>query len=130
MDQSLRKKYWRIYFGDDKFTCLSDEFASAELKRLSNLTQRLEELNNEQIKQSSRYQELNLLNRITTNIPQQPSSEVSTTPFLQKFRRGRSNSSSIPDKSNLESLTEHRSFEALCHTPLCKPPTITVTNYS
>lgn len=97
---------------------------SAELKRLSIVSQRMKELNNEQIKQSSKHTELDELNRILTNNPPQPSPDPSTSSFLLKFRRLRSKS--VPGVS-YSNCSIHQSFDILCETPLCKPPTVTFT---
>jgi len=120
-DQSLRQKYWRIYYGDDEFEYRTNKFMSAELKRLSIVSQRMKELNNEQIKQSSKHKELDELNRILTL---QPSPDPSTSSFLLKFRRLRSKS--VPGVS-YSNCSIHQSFDILCETPLCKPPTVTFT---
>jgi len=100
---------------------------SAELKRLSIVSQRMKELNNQQIKQSSKHQELDELNRILINNPPQPSPNPSTSSLLLKFRRFRSKS--VPGVSH-SNYSIHQSFNILCETPLCKPPTVTFTNYS
>jgi len=91
------------------------------------VSKRVKELNNEQRKQSSRHEELDELNRITIHNSQQLSPDLSTGSFLHKFRRSRS--TSIPCTFNSDYLREHRSFDILCQTPLCKPPTITFTKY-
>jgi len=123
----LRRKYWQIYYGDDQFECRSAKFISAESKRLSTVSKRVKELNNEQRKQSSRHQELDELNRITIHNAQQLSPDLSTGSFLHKFRRSRSTSN--PCAFNSDDLGDHRSFDILCQTPLCKPPAITFTKY-
>jgi len=87
----------------------------------------MKELNNQQIKQSSKHQELDELNQILTNNPPQPSPNPSTSSLLLKFRRLRSKS--VPGVSYSD-YSIHQSFDILCQTPLCKPPTVTLTNYS
>jgi hypothetical protein len=87
----------------------------------------MKELNNELIRQSSKNEELDELNRIITNNPLQPSPDPSTSSFLLKFRRSRS--TSVPGVSYSD-CSIHRSFDVLCQTPLCKPPTITLTKHS
>jgi hypothetical protein len=83
----------------------------------------MKKLNNEQIKQSSKHRELNEFNRMITN----PSPDLSSSPFVFKFRRFRS--TSTPSESHSNYLI-HRSFDILCETPLCKPSTITFTKHS
>ena len=127
-DQSLRGKYWRIYYENNESEFRSTKFITAELKRLSNVSQRMKELNNERMKQSSKHQELDELNELVTKSSQQLSPDSPTSVFLSKFRRARS--TSIPAVSLSDSSFIHRSFEVLCQTPLCKPPTLVDTNYS
>ena len=126
-DQSVREKYWRIYFGNEKYRCQSEDFHSAESKRVSFVSQLVIELKNEKQRQTSQHQELDELNKITNSnslhtppIPQTPS-------FLSKFRRARS--TSVPGGILIDQTVDNRSYDALCHTPLCKPPLITVTKY-
>lgn len=109
--------------------CQSDKFVSAELKRLSIVSQRMKEINNEQLKQTSKHKELYELNQLITNNPPPPPSspDPSISSFLYKFRRTRS--TSVPGVSYSDQSI-HRSYDLLCQTPLCKPPTITLTKYS
>ncbi len=85
----------------------------------------MKELNNEQIRRSSRHEELDELNRIITNKSPQLSPDPSPSSFLLKIRRSRS--ISVPGSSN-DSI-HRRSFDILCQTPLCKPPSIILTEY-
>jgi hypothetical protein len=74
------------------------------------------------IKRSSQHEELDELNRIVTNNTQPLSPAPS---LLFKFRRSRS--TSIPVLSYLNYSTEHRSYDVLCQTPLCKPHNINLS---
>jgi hypothetical protein len=123
-DQSLREKYWRIYYGQEELE--SNKFLSAESKRLSIVSQRMKQLNKQQIKQSSKHEELEELNRIMIKNPQQSPSDPSS--FLLKFRRQRSKS--IPNVFYLKSAGVHQSLNVLYQTSPSKPPTITLTKCS
>ena len=114
-DQSLRQKYWRIYYGNDEFESRSDKFVSAELKRLSIVSQRMKKL-----KRSSQHEEIDELNRIVTN-SFQPLSPA-RSPLLFKFRRSRSRSIPV-----LSYSTERRSYDVLCQTPLYNPHNINLS---
>ena len=112
-DQTLRQKYWRIYYGNDEYELRSDKFISAELKRLSIVSQRVKELTNEQLKKANKHEELYELNRMVIN-PTPP-----TTPIPFRFRRIRS--TSVPYVDLRANSLIHRSFSILAETPLCKP---------
>ena len=120
MDQSLRQKYWRIYYGDEEFENRLDKLAPAESKRLSIVSARMKELNNERIKQTSRHKQFEELNEIVINHSLSTSPVSSPSSYLFKFRR--SHSTSIPAEiPQSNSPPEHRSYDVLCQTPLCKP---------
>ncbi|CAF3550262.1 unnamed protein product [Adineta steineri] len=129
-DQTLRTKYWRIYYGDEKLNFQPEKFISAESKRLFAVTQRVNQLNNEQRKHSNKHEEFNEINERKTYRSLQSSPEVTSTPssFLFKFRRARS--TSVPSENiSLNTPIERRSYDILSQTPLCKPPIITITKH-
>ena len=111
----MRQKYWRIYYGDDEYERRSAEFAAAESKRLTTVSRRMKELNNEQIKRNSKHEEHYHLNQIVTNQTSQPSPDPS---FRLKFRRARS--TSVPF-AFYPVNSSPRSYNVLSETPLCKP---------
>jgi hypothetical protein len=82
----------------------------------------MKQLNNERTKQSSRHQELDELNRIVMHNSQTLLPAQSPSSFLSKFRRARSTSIAAISYSN-----EHRTYDVLCQTPLCKPSNIDLT---
>jgi hypothetical protein len=86
------------------------------------VSQRMKELNNEQLKQTNKHEELFELNQIVTNHTPQPSPNPSSSPFLFKFRRTRS--TSVQFVSYTDS-SMRRSLNILSETPLCKPPITT-----
>lgn len=75
----------------------------------------MKELNNEQIKQTNKHEELYELNRMVINHTPHPSPD----PFIFRFRRTRSTSSPFVISHIDNSI--HRSFNILTETPLCKP---------
>ena len=107
-NQSLRQKYWRIYYGDEEYErrC-SNEFSSDEMKRLSNVSQRIK-----QIQHNEEFSHL-----LSSHTPQS-SPDLSLSSFLAKFRRGRSTSFPFV---NFHSNTIQKSLDILTETPLCKP---------
>jgi hypothetical protein len=118
-DQTLRQKYWRIYYSDDECELRSNKFLSAELKRLSIVSQRMQELTNEKLKQTNKHEELYELNRMVINQNPQTAPVSRNSPFLFKFRRTRS--TSVPYVDLRTNSLIHRSFSILAETPLCKP---------
>ncbi|UJR16429.1 hypothetical protein I4U23_003331 [Adineta vaga] len=126
-NEELRQKYWRIYYGDKEYEYRSKDFHSAESKRLSYVSQLVIDLKNEKRKQKSKHRELDELNQITSNSSLQTPPAQPTPSFLSKFRRSRS--TSVPGVMLADESIENRSYDALCLTPLCKPPLITITKY-